>query len=346
MIKVGFDISQTAHRGGVAVYTTKLAYYLQKNPNLDMRFFYSSLRKPYTGDLKNVRKFILPPTIFEFMFNDLRMPTIETFLGDIDIFHSSDWTQPPSKAKKVTTYHDVIPLKYPEWSMDKIVSVQKRRLQIVENEIDMVIADSIATKNDLLEISKIPDYKITVIYPGVDEIFKPQDRAKVEKFIEDYDLPERFILVVGGVGERKNLKRIINASEGYEVVILGDHPEYGVKFLKDLEREELPLLYSAASVLVYASLYEGFGFPILEALRCGCPVVTSNVSSMPEVGGDAVLYVDPRSVVDIKENIHRLLNNHKLKEELVKKGVKQAEKFSWDKCALETTKMYEDLYGQ
>src|SRR5687768_5004536 len=109
-LKVGFDLSQTAFTGGVARYTDELAKQLVDLKDLEMVFFYSSLRKRYKGKLKNVKELNLPPTVLELLFNKLRYPRIESFIGDIDIFHSSDWTQPKTYAKKVTTYHDVIPL--------------------------------------------------------------------------------------------------------------------------------------------------------------------------------------------------------------------------------------------
>ena len=149
MIKVGFDISQVIHPGGVANYTKNLAIELQKNPDLEMAFFFSALRKSYHGELKNVKKFRLPPSLFEVLFNRIRNVGIEKFIGPVDIFHSSDWVQPPSKAKKVTTYHDVVALKFPQWSNPKIVAVNKRRLKIVEKEIDKIITISHSKKNYL-----------------------------------------------------------------------------------------------------------------------------------------------------------------------------------------------------
>src|SRR3990172_6113774 len=111
-IRVGMDISQVAHTGGVRTYTQNLASELSKLPDLEMTYFYSSLRIPYRGKLKNVKSYRLPPTLFEMLFNRWRNVSIEKFLGPLDVFHSSDWVQPPAKAKKITTYHDVIPLKY------------------------------------------------------------------------------------------------------------------------------------------------------------------------------------------------------------------------------------------
>ena len=332
------DISQTAFPGGVSVYTNNLSEQLSKNQALEMIFFYSSLRKKYKGDLKNVKKYKLPPTLFEMLFNKWRNVGIEKFIGPVDIFHSSDWTQPPSKAKKVTTYHDVVPLKYPQWSHPKIVAVHTKRLKIVEKEIDSVIAVSETTKRDLLEISKIPENKITVIYEGVGENFKVQNDRDIANFKKRMGLPDEFILAIGGVGERRNLDRVKQATQGYNLVISGTDIPW-------LDDSQMPLLYASAKVLLYPSLYEGFGLPILEAMAVGTPVITSNVSSMPEVGGQAALYVDPLNIDDIKESLKKVMEDEILRKTLIKKGFDNAKKFTWLKTADETFKIYRKLYA-
>lgn len=336
MMRVGFDISQIAHKGGVGIYTQNLANQLSKLPDLEMVYFYSSLRKPFKGKLKNVKSYRLPPTFFEMLFNRWRNVSIERFIGPVDIFHSSDWTQPKSKAKRVTTYHDVVPLKYPQWSHPKIVSVHKRRLKLVEQEIDEVIAVSESTKRDLLEVSRIPEDKITIIYEAPTANFQTRSKDEIAKFKEKYNLPERFVLAIGGIGERRNLKRIKEAAKDYHLVIAGVS-------LPWLSIEELELLYNSAAVLLYPSLYEGFGLPMLDSFACGLPVIASNVSAMPEVGGDGALYVDPLKVEDIKNKLDMVMNDKSLREDMVKKGFKRVKLFSWEKTAQETAKVYERL---
>lgn len=335
-ICVGMDISQIAHQGGVATYTKNLSQELSKISDLEMVYFYSSLRKPFKGNLKNLKSYRLPPTFFEMLFNRWRNVSIEKFIGPVDIFHSSDWTQPPSKAKKVTTYHDIVPLKYPQWSHPKIVAVHKRRLRLVEREIDMVIAVSESTKKDLLEVSSIAEEKITVIPEGPTGDFKPQPEERIEGFRKKYNLPEKFVLAIGGVGERRNLKRIKEAAKDYNLVIAG-------VTLPWLRTDELELLYCSASVLLYTSLYEGFGLPILDSFACGLPVITSNVSAMPEVGGEAAIYVDPMNVDDIKEKLRTVMNDKTLREKIIKKGFTRKNKFSWKKAAEETFSVYKKL---
>lgn len=335
-MRVGMDISQVAHRGGVATYTQNLAEQLQKLSGLEMVYFYSSFRKPYRGGLKNVKKYCLPPTLFEMLFNRWRNVEIERFLGPIDVFHSSDWTQPKSKAKKVTTIHDVIPIKYPQWSYPKIVTVHKRRLRLVEDEVDLCIAVSESTKKDLLEVTKIPKEKIVVIYEAAGENFKLKPKEEVEQFRKKYTLPKDFILAIGGIGERRNLKRIEEASKDYNLIVAGVD-------LPVISYEELPLLYSAAKVLLYPSFYEGFGLPILEAMSCGTPVITSNISSMPEVASDAALYVDHLNTDDIRRKLKELMEDKKIRDEFIKRGFARAGEFSWKKAADQTAEVYRRL---
>lgn len=301
-----------------------------------MVFFFSAFRKSYHGPLKNVKKFRLPPTLFEVMFNRIRTVGIEKFIGPVDIYHSSDWVQPPTKAKTVTTYHDLVPLLYPKWSHPKIVSVNKIRLKLVEAEVDKVIAVSESTKNDLLSLSKLKPSQIEVIYEGVSEIFKPSEEKDQFELKKKYNLPDNFCLAIGGVGERKNLKRIKQASKGFNLITT-------MEDLPVLSDEELAILYSCADALIYTTLYEGFGLPIIEAMACGTPVLTSNVSSMPEIAGGAAVLTDPNDVDKIRRSLEDLLLDKQKQKDLILKGFKRAKDFSWEKTADKTLQVYKQL---
>lgn len=335
-MKIGMDISQLAHKGGVVTYTKELAQGLSKESFLETVFFYSSLRKSYKGKLRNVKKFRFPPVFFEILFNRFRNIKIEKFIGEIDVFHSSDWVQPPTNAKKVTTYHDVIPLKYPEWSHPKIVEVHKRRLGLVEKEIDMVIAVSETTKSDLCKISKIPHEKIKVIYEGVSENFQEFDEDEIKKFKKKYNLPEEFVLAIGGVGERRNMVRAKEASFGYDLVITGET-------LPWIDDNEMPLLYNSAQVVFYPSLYEGFGLPVLEAMACGVPVVTSDIPALKEIGGDAAFFVDPTNIMDMRKGLKQVFEDIDIRRELIKKGLARVKYFGWEKTVEQTVGVYKSL---
>lgn len=335
-IRVGMDISQTAYIGGVSTYTQELASQLLSFEDLEMVFFYSSLRRPYSGTLPHVRTSVLPPSVMEVLFNYLRMPSIDLFLDKLDVFHSSDWTQPKSRAKKVTTYHDLIPVKFPEWSDPKIVRVHQKRLELVSKEVDIIIAVSESTKRDLLELSVVDEDRVVVIYEGVSEIFKPQSQGVIGEFKKKLRLPDKFILTIGGVGNRRNIERVKEAVGSYPLVIT-------TEIKPQLSYEEMPLLYSSAQLLLYPSLYEGFGLPVLEAMACGTPVITSNISSLPEVGGEAVVYVNPLDVKDIREKVEEVVSNKNFGEQLVKLGYQQAKRFSWGSCAKKTAEIYRRL---
>ncbi len=335
MIKVGFDISQLAHSGGVNTYTDNLAQRLENSKDISIQFFYSSLRKKYQGDLKNIKTYKIPPTLLNLLFNNFRL-SIDPFIGTVDIFHSSDWIQPKTKAKKVTTYHDLVPIKHPEWSHPQIVKIHQKRLSLVEKEIDMVIAVSESTKKDLLEVSNIPADKISVIYEGVGLEFKPQSDKVTHDFRRKYNLPERFLLAIGGVGKRRNLERVKEAVGNFPLIITGQNLPY-------LNPKEMPKLYASAIALIYPSLYEGFGLPVLEAMACAVPVITSNLSSLPEVGGDAALYVDPYDLRGMRDAVDKIMNDQKLRQSLIKKGLQNVKKFSWQKCADETIGVYQKL---
>lgn len=181
--------------------------------------------------------------------------------------------------------------------------------------------------------------------------------------LKKYKIEGDYILFVGTLQPRKNIVRLIEAFSTlgpklYTLVVVGkpgwlyeeiyEAPkkfkvEDRVKFLDYVPDEDLPALYQNALCFVLPSLYEGFGLPVLEAMHYGCPVVTSNVSSLPEAAGDAAIMVDPESTESIKEGIEKVLGDKSLREKLVKKGYEQVKKFSWEKCARETLKVLEEV---
>lgn len=175
-MKIGIDISQLAYEGtGVANFMQQLVENLMKEDKKNTYvLFYSSLRKEFpTSNFKlpnsnvQIKKFKLPPTLLNTLWNNFHIFPIEWFIGDVDVFISSDWVQPPSKSKKITILYDLIVYKHPEETDKKIVEVQKRRLKWVKKEVDKIICISEATKKDAMSILGIPEEKLAVIYPGV-----------------------------------------------------------------------------------------------------------------------------------------------------------------------------------
>lgn len=173
-MRIGIDISQTAYKStGVGNYVDQLVKHLLAiDPKNEYILFFSSLRRNnpinYTFSNVHIKNFRFPPKVLDFLWNRLHIFPIEWFIGNVDVFISSDWTQPPTiKAKKVTVLYDVIIYKHPEETAEKIVAVHKRKLAWVQKECDMILCISEATKNDAMEILQIPESKLAVIYPGI-----------------------------------------------------------------------------------------------------------------------------------------------------------------------------------
>ena len=222
-----------------------------------------------------------------------------------------------------------------------------------------VFTISQASKDDIIKEYGIPGYRIAVTYPGIKKAEGIRYKElSMEELREKYGIKKDYILFVGTLQPRKNVSRSIEAfsklNQDIELVIIGKKGwlyeeilvapkkykvENKVKFLDSVPDEDLPCFYKNALCFVLPSLYEGFGLPVLEAMEYGCPVITSNISSLPEAGGDAALYVDPQSTDDLKKSLELVINDKKLREKLIKKGYEQVKKFSWEKTARETLKV-------
>lgn len=381
-MRIGIDISQIVYEGtGVATYTRSLVKsLLEVGQNHDFVLFGSSLRNraPLNEfikelDKENIEKrfSLLPPKFLEFLWNGVHLFPIENFIGKVDIFHSSDWLEPPAKtAKKITTIHDLAIFKYPETFFARgghdIVKNQRKKLFFAKKECDLIICVSETTKNDAIEILGIPERKLKVIYEAVDPIYFPRKKEEVERVKNKSKIEGDYLLCVGTREPRKNLERVVMAfSEiardypSLNLVIAGKfgwgeekmsnvNPPAGgqmsnVKILGFVEKEDLAGLYSGATAFIYPSLYEGFGLPILEAMACGCPVVTSNVGSMKEIAAGFSVLVDPQSCENIASGILKLLKNSNQINELKIKGLKRVGEFSWEKSALQTLDVYHNL---
>lgn len=359
-MRIGIDISQVFFATGVSTYTDNLVRSLlsidSKNRYI---LFGGSLRrfaelKSWSNSHATVRGsyeakiFPFPPKLLDFVWNSLHVFPVEYLTGKIDVFHSSDWTQPPSSAFKVTTIHDLAPLRYPRLHHPEIVAVHKRRLYWVKKEVDRIITVSKSTKADIVELLGVSESKISVIPEAADTIYKPQTKQRINEIKKKYKISRDYLLAVG-VAPRKNLKNVVTAfkrlgGHNLSLVVAGggefkESSERGVIGLGNVPRQDLPPLYSGARALVYIPIYEGFGLPILEAFAAGCPVVCSKVSSIPALVGDAARLVDPKDVDQVRDGILSVLKNS---EELVKKGLKRAKDFSWKKTAEETLKVYEE----
>lgn len=355
-MKIAIDVSQVIYGTGVSTYTRNMVENLLEIDNRNEYFLFGgSLRRKreLIGFAESFKRklqskfFTIPPGISDLIANRLHFPKLENIIGKFDIYHSSDWTQFASNAYKVTTVHDLAPIFLPKFTNRKIVDVHKRRLKWVIEEVNTIIVPSEATKADMIKIGAHED-KIKVIHEALDPGFSKRSVSEIDLVKRKYKIYGSYVMGVG-VNPRKNTDRIIEAyakakTDELKLVLIG-HPysglkqDRGVSYLGHVSSSDLAALYSGAECLIYPSLYEGFGLPILEAFASGCPVVTSNLSSMPEVAGDAAILVDPYDVSSITDGVKKALRG---KIGLSNKGLKRIEKFSWKKAATETLSVYEN----
>lgn len=266
--------------------------------------------------------------------------------------------------RTVVTCHDLNPLKHEEsWLNLRLFKYSVGGLK----QAARIISDSEATKKDLIKFLGIAPDKIKVIPLGVEEKFRVEyDQKGLDRIKKEYRLPEgKIILHVGGSAYNKNIEGILNAivkikdqrsnvffikigsnfTEPQKSLIKDLKLEDCVKFLGEVSEGDLVALYNIADVAVFPSFYEGFGLPVLEAMACGTPVVTSKVSSLPEVAGEAAILVDPHSVESIAKGISKVLLFGELNyQRMVQKGLEQAKKFTWQKTTEETLKVYKEVY--
>ena len=291
------------------------------------------------------------------------------------IFPWPDVVLPPvRRAKPLVTVHDLSFIRYPRCADANLRAYLNKVVPRSVHRADLVLADSQSTKNDLVELLEVEPAKIEVVYPGVEERFRPMvDQARFEQVRRRYSLPSQCILGLGTLQPRKNFTRLIEAFadlRSFDVaqdrfaicdlhlVIAGGKGwlyeeifatvkrlglEEKVVFPGFVADEDLPALYNLADLFVFPSLYEGFGIPPLDALACGTPVITSNASSLPEVVGEAGLMVEATDVKALAGAMKRAIEDDALREEMIAKGMKQAKRFTWKKAAAKLLSLYEAL---
>lgn len=310
---------------------------------------------------------------------DVELVEINRDLSEFDLIHYPYFdpyflTLPIIKSKpKVVTVHDLIPLKYP----DKFPRGLRGELKwLVQRQslkgTKAIITDSHASKKDIIMFTGISDERINVIYLGVREEFKVISSQKIlDEVRVKYSLPKNFILYVGDVNYNKNISGIIKSFseitrriKNIYLVLVGNGfitislqlseinnliSTFGLKekVIKPgfIDLSDLVKVYNLARVYLHPSFAEGFGLPVLEAMACGCPVVTSNTSSIPELTEEAAIKLNPKEYQTIVKSIVELLENTLLRDQIIEKGLEQVKKFSWVKCAQETIKVYRRVLG-
>jgi glycosyltransferase involved in cell wall biosynthesis len=269
------------------------------------------------------------------------------------------------RVKYVTSIHDLVGFALPETFTLKMRLWQRLFVSNAVHVADRILASSVSTQRDLFRFFEFDRQKVSVVYLSLEERFAPvNERRLLAKVRTKYSLPERFVLSVGTIEPRKNIagvaraysllprhlrdkcKLIIAGGKGWHTdAIFGEIKQLGIEkdvsFLGFVDYEDLPSLYSLAEVFVYPSLYEGFGFPPLEAMACGTPVITSTRSSLPEVVGDAAILTEPTDYGTMSNEMCRVLTDEKIRGEMRRKGLRRAKLFSWRVAAKQTLEIFE-----
>jgi glycosyltransferase involved in cell wall biosynthesis len=289
----------------------------------------------------------------------------------IDLLHSPYWSNPLwSPWPTVVTVHDVIQFVLPEYAWRKISRLYFGLVSRGARRADAIITVSECSKRDIVKLLGVPPDRIHVIGNAVDDSLHPVRDAWLLASVRDrYGIGQRFILYFGGFDLRKNVPRLIESyarlpqalRKEYQLVIAGryqhlGHPlfpdpretvrrlglEDNVVFTGQVSERDKAAMYSSATVFAFPSLYEGFGIPVLEAMACGTPVVTSNRSALPEVAGDAGLLVDPYEPDEICRGLAELLDDQGRREELARRGLDRARRFTWRQVAEQTLRVYRE----
>lgn len=287
---------------------------------------------------------------------------------NVDLVHFPDLSLPILpllRCPYVVTVHDLTHYAFREaYTLGKFV-YKRCTTPVAVRRARRMIADSESTKRDILAFFDVQEHRIATVYPGLTGTFRPIASQELAEVRARLCLPERYILHVGSIDPRKNLVTLLNAyarlvkedNLPHSLVVVGPKEfNYGpileaaqglnlqerLRFLGFVDDRDLVVIYNLAELFVFPSIHEGFGFPVLEAMACGVPVITSNASSLPEVVGDAALLVDPLDIGGLMEAIRRVLADDRLRQAMVEKGLQQASLFTWERAARQTLQVYKD----
>jgi alpha-1,3-rhamnosyl/mannosyltransferase len=284
-----------------------------------------------------------------------------------DIFHTTKLVHPPRRPRLTAHLHDLTCWLLPELHQPANVAAEKRFADRVWKQAAGLIAVSENTRRDAIRILGLRPEIIQTIYPGVPQSFFEATADSAVAVCRKYGLARPYALYVGTVEPRKNLDRLLDSwqslpesvRESFDLVAAGPEgwqssatmgrlrsPTPGLRYLGYVPEQDLPALTAGATVFLYPSLYEGFGFPVAQAMAAGVPVLTSNLSSLPEITGGAALLVDPHSIAEIRTALDRLLTSPATRAQLAQAGRVQARRFQWDLCARQSVEFFQKVLGR
>ncbi len=321
------------------------AHYFQNLPN-NFRLIYCPFSNPILRSLWEHTK------LNKYLFEE-----------KIDILHAPGFVAPLRiTTPYILTIFDMTFFTHPKLHLRKKVWYYQKLIPRSVRNARAVIADSESARSDIIQLLHTDPKKITTIHLGVSEEFRPLNKALVTKYLtQKWNIRQPYVLFVGTIEPRKNipclLEAFTNLKTPHQLIIVGGkgwkvdlpaeiekyHLHQRVRYLGYVSDSELVHLYNGAEAFVYPSLYEGFGLPVIEAMACGCPVITSNNSSLKEIASDAALLIDPNKPEEITQALTILLTDHNLQKRLRIKRIQRAQAFSWKNTAQKTLELYEKI---
>lgn len=376
-MRVGIDVAGAlTPPSGIGRYTTALYRALSDVPDLTLVPFCNGRgRAPSLDPADEVVNPRWPARVLNASWARFGWPSIERYTGPLDVFHTSDWSHPPLRgAARVTTVHDLGPVLHPEWYAPEVASHHARHNRATARHADRIVAISDYTRRTFIERYPEAADRVAVVPHGVDPLFAPASKTTILDAVDRHGVARPYLLYVGTRERRKNLKglvdvfvRVADRLPDIQLVVVGARPWVEGKFVHganawsgyDIEERigtaglgsrvsilgsvplaDLIALYSGAEAFVFPTLFEGFGLPVLEAMACGCPVVASANTALPEVVGAAGLLVSPRDLDAFAGAVCAAVDDSEVRSDLVAKGQARAAEFTWMRTASMTAEAY------
>lgn len=373
-MNIGVDIRTLSfRRGGISQYTYCLLKSMLRADTRNAYFLFTYIKSPYEWDTfrGNAKEVVLrfPQRPFLKLIWENVLAPIAARKHQIDVWFSPDFIIPKRlRAKSVITIHDLIFEEFHDPSRNSDAAAFSRKVEDSVRRADKIIAISDFTKGRMVQRYKLSEEKVIRVHQAADERFhRIQDQEAIERVLRRYGIQDRFILFVGEISKRKNLDRLLKAYHllhtqeiigGRKLVLVGKRTSETDRILREVDSlslqsevlltgyvpdEDLPFIYNSADVFVFPSLYEGFGIPLLEAMKCEIPVIASNTTAIPEVVVDSGLLFDPEKPEDIADKIDLVINDKIDVNKLISKAKRHADNFSWSMTAAQTLEIINSL---
>lgn len=361
-------VSQVA---GVGRYTSQLALHLGKLVKDDSLtlFYFDFSRRAVIPDIANAKYKacrLIPGRLAQFIWKTIRIPRFDFYAGKADLYHFPNFIIPPlskGKRKTVVTVHDMSFARFPQFAEERNLKYLTANLKNTLKVADAVIAVSNFSAHEICELTGLSKKKVFAIHQGISRDFKPAAQSAVDVVKNKYNLTRPYILTVGTIEPRKNIPFAIDVFEkmksfdgrfviagrlGWKCAsivekIRGSSRAADIVVINDLNDADLPALYTGAKLFITTSHYEGFGFPPLEAMACGTPVISSDGGSLAEILGKAAIVIKGFKLDEWTEKTESLLTDSKSRNDLVIKGKAQAARYSWNETAQQTLKVYREI---